>query len=183
MFLICPETRKLVNEWYDLCCDYENIDESKDNSSEPTITNVRFHQHRHDQSIFSLLTKKYNIYSYGISEASSIAVRRNRTGISHFTYKKYKRTDDNVSLKIPDNFKVLHNVRCSDEFWQIQNITLSQAIEKAKEDPNVVALHWFKKHGGDGTKDNIKGWYQGAGGDIGTIKNNDWDTIIIKDYK
>ena len=26
------------------------------------------------------------------------------------------------------------------------------------------------------------GWYQGAGGDIGVIKNNDWDTIVIKDF-
>jgi hypothetical protein len=59
LFLVCNETRELVNEWYNIGCNYHNIDDS------PSIlTNFpNFVEHRHDQSIFSLLTKKYNMYS------------------------------------------------------------------------------------------------------------------------
>jgi len=59
MFLVCPETRHLLNEWYELCCDYHNIDDSP--SILPNCEGV--YEHRHDQSIYSLLTKKYNLYS------------------------------------------------------------------------------------------------------------------------
>ena len=59
MFLVNDITRKLVNEWYDLSCDYHNID----NSLSKNENFPGFKEHRHDQSIFSLLTKKYNIYS------------------------------------------------------------------------------------------------------------------------
>jgi hypothetical protein len=83
-FLICEETRNLVNEWYDLACDYKNIDDTKSPSTIPDIqSHISFHQHRHDQSIFSLLTKKYNIFSAGINENKAIHVRRNRTGVSN----------------------------------------------------------------------------------------------------
>jgi hypothetical protein len=59
LFLVCKETRDLVNEWYEIGSDYHNIDDS------PSILpNFGcFKEHRHDQSIFSLLTKKYNIFS------------------------------------------------------------------------------------------------------------------------
>jgi hypothetical protein len=59
LFLVCNETRTLVNEWYELGCDYHNIDDT------PSIKSnfPNFVEHRHDQSIFSLLTKKYNLYS------------------------------------------------------------------------------------------------------------------------
>jgi len=59
LFLVCDKTRKLVNEWYELSCDYHLIDDS------PSISQNLpcFKEHRHDQSIFSLLTKKYNIYT------------------------------------------------------------------------------------------------------------------------
>jgi hypothetical protein len=59
MFLINDTTRKLVNEWYELSCEYHNID----NSPSKNENFPGFKEHRHDQSIFSLLTKKYNIYS------------------------------------------------------------------------------------------------------------------------
>jgi len=53
IFLICEKTRNLINLWYDLCCDYHNIDDS------PSISQNLdcFLEHRHDQSVFSLLTK------------------------------------------------------------------------------------------------------------------------------
>jgi hypothetical protein len=59
LFLACGETRNLVNKWYSLASDYHNIDDSP--SILPNLYN--FQEHRHDQSIFSLLTKKYNMYS------------------------------------------------------------------------------------------------------------------------
>ncbi len=59
LFLVCNETRKLVSEWYRLCCDYHNVNDSK--SIHPNIQTFR--EHRHDQSIFSLLTKRDNLYS------------------------------------------------------------------------------------------------------------------------
>ena len=77
------------------------------------------------------------------------------------------------------NFDLLKNVRCSEEIWHINGITLEKALKKAKSDPRIKALHWYKKNGGDGRIGGIKGWYQGAGGSIGTVVNNDWDTIVL----
>ena len=53
-FSVCEETRKFVNDWYSLCCDYHLIDDS------PSISKnyEGFREHRHDQSVFSQLTKK-----------------------------------------------------------------------------------------------------------------------------
>jgi len=77
LFLICPETRTFVNAWYELCCDYHNIDDS------PSIVqnSPTFCEHRHDQSIFSLLTKKYNLYSNKRLD-NAIYYSRNASGIS-----------------------------------------------------------------------------------------------------
>ena len=54
-----PHTSRIVKEWYETSCHHELIDES------PGVHGKRgpFQCHRHDQSIFSLLTKKYNIFS------------------------------------------------------------------------------------------------------------------------
>lgn len=76
LFLVCDETRNLVNEWYELSCDYHLIDDSPSIAPNADI----FIEHRHDQSIFSLLTKKYKIYSD--KSISSIEIARNRTGRS-----------------------------------------------------------------------------------------------------
>jgi hypothetical protein len=78
LFLICPETRTIVNQWYELSCTYHNIDDS------PSIlpNAPEFKEHRHDQSIFSLLTKKYNLFSKINMKEKCIKYVRNRTGIS-----------------------------------------------------------------------------------------------------
>lgn len=77
LFLVCEETRLLVNEWYDVCCEYNNI-----NDSPSVIPNARdFRAHRHDQSVFSLLTKKYNIFSKTTLD-NAIYVYRNLTGVT-----------------------------------------------------------------------------------------------------
>ena len=76
-------------------------------------------------------------------------------------------------------FDLLNNVRCSEEIWNINGITLEEALEKANSDPRVKALHWHKNNGGDGRVGGVEGWYQGAGGSLGTVVNNDWDTIVL----
>jgi hypothetical protein len=78
LFLVCDETRALINEWYELCCDYHNIDDTP--SIIPNYPN--FKEHRHDQSIFSLLTKKYNLFSSISLNKKCIKTVRNRTGQS-----------------------------------------------------------------------------------------------------
>ena len=78
LFLACDKTRFIANEWYKLGnSDYHNIDDT------PSINkNIDcFIEHRHDQSTFSLLTKKYNIYS-NHSMYGCIEYLRNRCGIS-----------------------------------------------------------------------------------------------------
>jgi len=59
LIYVCDETRNLIDEWYSICCekDYHYIDDSA--SIKPNY--VSFKEHRHDQSIFSLLLKKHNI--------------------------------------------------------------------------------------------------------------------------
>jgi len=81
LFLVCDETRALVNEWYDIGCEYHNIDDSPS-----SLSNFpQFVEHRHDQSIFSLLTKKYNLYSN--TNLRGIYYIRNRTGKSELSNK------------------------------------------------------------------------------------------------
>ena len=78
LFLVCEKTRALINEWYDLCCDYHLIDDSP--SIAPNMPG--FQENRHDQSIYSLLTKKYNLYSPINLIEKCIKAHRNKTGIS-----------------------------------------------------------------------------------------------------
>jgi hypothetical protein len=76
LILVCDETKKLVEEWYTIACDYHNIDDSPS-----IIPNCKeFKEHRHDQSIFSLLTKKYNIFSTTCINSHCIKYIRNRSG-------------------------------------------------------------------------------------------------------
>lgn len=77
MFYICEKTKFIVDLWYNTGCDYHMIDDS------PSIKkNLNcFREHRHDQAIFSLITKKYNIYS-NKSLHDCIYYIRNRTGLS-----------------------------------------------------------------------------------------------------
>lgn len=76
-FLKCDEIMDFVNEWYHLCCNYHYIDDS------PSLINndASFVENRHDQVIFSLLSKQYNLYSKEPIE-KFVHLSRNRTGIS-----------------------------------------------------------------------------------------------------
>ena len=51
----CEHAIKLINEWYNTLNNYHLLDDSKSTQSNDNT----FREHRHDQSIFSLLIKKY----------------------------------------------------------------------------------------------------------------------------
>lgn len=51
----CDFVVNLIKKWYETCCNYYLIDDSP--SFAPN--NETFREHRHDQSVFSLLRKKY----------------------------------------------------------------------------------------------------------------------------
>ena len=77
IYLVCEKTRDFINKWYDLCCDYHLLDDSP--SYNHNLTG--FQEHRHDQAIFSLLTKKYNLFSMHTIE-SCVSIARNCSGTS-----------------------------------------------------------------------------------------------------
>lgn len=58
LFYVCPETRRLVNKWYTLACDYHNVDNSP--SKQRNLPDFREHL---DRSLFSLLTKTHGLLS------------------------------------------------------------------------------------------------------------------------
>lgn len=70
------DTIKLIKEWYSLSCNYHLIDDTL--SITPNLD--CFKEHRHDQSIFSLLIKKNNIGTSVIHEYIDIC--RNISGTS-----------------------------------------------------------------------------------------------------
>lgn len=76
LFLICDKTRKLINEWYNLCCNYHLINDDQSLNKNLEL----YKEHRHDQSIYSLLTKKYDLYSKTDLGYKCIKYIRNRTG-------------------------------------------------------------------------------------------------------
>ena len=78
LFAINKETRSLVSEWYRLASIYHFIDDTPSNLDNlPT-----FREHRHDQSIFSLLTKKYKMFAKKDRiDNRAILYIRNRSGI------------------------------------------------------------------------------------------------------
>lgn len=90
---------------------------------------------------------------------------------------------DALYIRIKNKFDLFKNVRCSEEIWNINGITLEEALEKANSDPRVKALHWYKNNGGDGRIGGVEGWYQGSGGSIGSVADNNWDTIILNPIK
>jgi len=84
LILVCQETRKLINEWYELCCNYNLIDDSPSNNK-----NLKeYVEHRHDQSIYTLLTKKYNLFNGKNLDYKCIKCIRNRYGTSELNRMK-----------------------------------------------------------------------------------------------
>jgi hypothetical protein len=77
LYIINQITRNFINEWYEICCNYHMIDDSESINKE----HESFIEHRHDQSVFSLLSKKYNIFNIGLDKGC-VKIFRNRTGVS-----------------------------------------------------------------------------------------------------
>jgi len=69
---------RFVKEWYMLCCNYHLIDDSKSIKNNDST----FIEHRHDQSVFSLLIKKYNYDKEEnmLKNSSPINISRKRNG-------------------------------------------------------------------------------------------------------
>jgi hypothetical protein len=85
LLLVCPKTRELVNEWNTIAQNYNLLDSSKSKLKNDDC----FKDNRHDQSIFSLLTKKYHIFGKN-SLTEAINVERNRGGTSKLNGIVYK---------------------------------------------------------------------------------------------
>ena len=77
MLLVCDSNKKLITDWYSISNNYHLIDDSP--SNKPNLPNFR--EHRHDQSVFSLLTKKNNIRTK-FNTQNCVHCIRNRTGQS-----------------------------------------------------------------------------------------------------
>jgi hypothetical protein len=77
MFCVCEKTRNLVNEWYTIACNYTLLNDS------PSVlpNHPGFVEHRHDQSIFSLLCKKHTIPTT-ISLYPAVDMLRTLSGVS-----------------------------------------------------------------------------------------------------
>lgn len=86
----CDLSVKIIDEWYKTCCDYHNIDDSPSEAQNDKC----FIEHRHDQSVFNMIMKKYGIHNYFLDPAYfypdwnrygkeyPIWYCRNKTGIS-----------------------------------------------------------------------------------------------------
>lgn len=80
LIYVCDRTRSLVNEWFELAQDYHLISDSS-----YVYKNLdKYVEHRHDQSIYCLLTKKYEIYSNVNLGEQCIKYIRNRTGTRNY---------------------------------------------------------------------------------------------------
>jgi len=78
----CDKTNDLVNEWFKISSNYHMIDDSPS-----VLENYKeFKEHRHDQSIFSLLTKKHDLFSK-LCLIPSIDIARNKSGTTRIIYK------------------------------------------------------------------------------------------------
>ena len=77
MFFVQNKIRKLVELWYIIGSNYHLIDDS------PSLRKniMGFREHRHDQSIFSALTKIFNVFSR-YSLFNIIEYDRNISGVS-----------------------------------------------------------------------------------------------------
>lgn len=79
MYHVGNTTRKFINEWYALCSNYRLIDDSPSQEKE----HYWFFEHRHDQSVYSLLKKKYNIDN-NVEIRKIFELVRNASGTSKF---------------------------------------------------------------------------------------------------
>ena len=84
MLTKCDRIMTFVRLWYTICCNYHLLDDSP--SKAPNHSN--YDEHRHEQSIFSLLAKKLDLYDPGPMYKKTkiekvICLIRNRTGATY----------------------------------------------------------------------------------------------------
>lgn len=81
LIMVCEKTRKFISEWYNIACNYNLLNDTPSKNK-----NLKcFKKHRHDQSIFSLLTKKYDLFSKTVLDDNGciiIPLPRNLSGKS-----------------------------------------------------------------------------------------------------
>jgi len=106
LLLVCDETRKLVEEWYATACNYSMIDDTP--SIQPNY--IEFKEHRHDQSIFSLLTKKYNLCSDISINTYCIKYLRNRSGYTLLKPKYWYLTTPYIILVFTATILWIHSM-------------------------------------------------------------------------
>lgn len=80
ILLRCDSTLKFLEEWYSDCEDYHSVNDEP--SVEPNFP--EFIDHRHDQSIYNLLLKKYGLEDFIIYHGpiNLIQIAHNRSGKS-----------------------------------------------------------------------------------------------------
>ena len=133
MFLICKKTRNFVKEWYNIACNYHLLNNSPSKNKNLNC----FKEHRHDQSIFSLLSKKYNLYSNTVLNDNGciITFPRNRTGKSRINMRNNK-INNNKNNKINNLQKQRQRQRILQEIQRKKLIELRkkrlQQLKKRK---------------------------------------------------
>lgn len=91
----CDESVNFVNEWLDIF--YKRIDLVNDTQSK--IKNLNgFLENRHDQSVFSILCKKYNLMSFSAYECDWAYLNNKRTWIHNKTSPLIARRDLQYNL-------------------------------------------------------------------------------------
>lgn len=74
------KTVEFIRKWYEICCNYHMIDDTP--SILPNL--LDYNEHRHDQSVFSLLMKKMNLSNFSVLNQYNvdylICLNRNRSG-------------------------------------------------------------------------------------------------------
>lgn len=72
---------------------------------------------------------------------------------------------------------VTEDRRCSEELWSVLRGTRDAAQLRCEEDAGCRGLMFYNNRGGDG-RTVPRGFYQGCGGDVGTVADAAWDTIV-----
>ena len=179
---------EVKNNWIDTMYSKQNIKTNVDNLLDIQIQDDEFLALKGNGDLLHYFEYAYLKVNRDYVYKDSPVINEIDKYLLKYNFKKVstnctnEKAGDLLYIKKLYNFDLLKNVRCSEEIWQIEGITLKEALEKATSDPSVKALHWNKNNGGDGRISGVKGWYQGAGGSIGTVVNNDWDTIVINNF-
>jgi hypothetical protein len=125
LIMKCDKTAEIVNKWYELSCDYHNIDDSPSINANLSC----FIEHRHDQSILSLLLKKNNVCCTR-NLSNCIEINRNRTGKTMINHNVTQNNQNNNVTQNNQNNNVTQNN-------QNNNVTQNKQNKQNKQNNNV----------------------------------------------